>query len=205
MASIGIGALGEPAIAHVLEPLLGHALGHGAAVVIAVVIDLPADHDGADHGRRDGPEALRDPAPRGGGPPDRAAAAVLPGRVQPVHRRAERLVTRDAAHAGDRSRRRARRRHARRDQADHRRVADRRPARCRRGQHAHRRVPSARAGGAPGDDADPGRGHRRPAGKRDAGAASAASRPATRAWSSPRTRTRIGSRGSSTSTSWSSC
>ncbi len=38
MASIGIGALGEPAIAHVLEPLLGPALGHGAAVVIAVVI-----------------------------------------------------------------------------------------------------------------------------------------------------------------------
>jgi CBS domain containing-hemolysin-like protein len=38
MASIGIGALGEPAIAHVLEPLLGHGVGHGAAVVIAVVI-----------------------------------------------------------------------------------------------------------------------------------------------------------------------
>jgi CBS domain containing-hemolysin-like protein len=38
MASIGIGALGEPAIAHVLEPPLGHAAGHGAAVVIAVII-----------------------------------------------------------------------------------------------------------------------------------------------------------------------
>jgi CBS domain containing-hemolysin-like protein len=38
MASIGIGALGEPAIAHVLEPLLGPALGHAAAVVIAVII-----------------------------------------------------------------------------------------------------------------------------------------------------------------------
>ena len=38
MASIGIGALGEPAIAHVLEPLLGHALGHGAAVVVAVIV-----------------------------------------------------------------------------------------------------------------------------------------------------------------------
>ena len=33
MASIGIGALGEPAIAHVLEPLLGHAISHAAAVV----------------------------------------------------------------------------------------------------------------------------------------------------------------------------
>jgi CBS domain containing-hemolysin-like protein len=38
MASIGIGALGEPAIAHVLEPLLGKGLGHTAAVAISVVI-----------------------------------------------------------------------------------------------------------------------------------------------------------------------
>jgi CBS domain containing-hemolysin-like protein len=37
MASIGIGALGEPAIAHILEPLLGHLVGHGAAVAIAVI------------------------------------------------------------------------------------------------------------------------------------------------------------------------
>lgn len=38
MASIGIGALGEPAIAHVLEPAFGGAIGHGVAVVISVVI-----------------------------------------------------------------------------------------------------------------------------------------------------------------------
>jgi CBS domain containing-hemolysin-like protein len=38
MASIGIGALGEPAIAHVLEPLFGHGIGHGVAVAISVVI-----------------------------------------------------------------------------------------------------------------------------------------------------------------------
>jgi CBS domain containing-hemolysin-like protein len=38
MASIGIGALGEPAIAHLLEPVLGGALGHAAAVVIAVIV-----------------------------------------------------------------------------------------------------------------------------------------------------------------------
>jgi CBS domain containing-hemolysin-like protein len=37
-ASIGIGALGEPALAHLLEPVLGRAIGHGAAVVIAVII-----------------------------------------------------------------------------------------------------------------------------------------------------------------------
>ncbi|MDQ6730071.1 MAG: CNNM domain-containing protein, partial [Actinomycetota bacterium] len=38
MASIGIGALGEPAIAHLTEPLLGRALGHTAAVAISVII-----------------------------------------------------------------------------------------------------------------------------------------------------------------------
>jgi CBS domain containing-hemolysin-like protein len=38
MASIGIGALGEPAIAHLLEPIFGGALGHTAAVAISVVL-----------------------------------------------------------------------------------------------------------------------------------------------------------------------
>jgi CBS domain containing-hemolysin-like protein len=37
MASIGIGALGEPAIAHLLEPLFGHH-AHELAVVVSVVI-----------------------------------------------------------------------------------------------------------------------------------------------------------------------
>jgi CBS domain containing-hemolysin-like protein len=38
MASIGIGALGEPVIADALEPILGKALGHGLSVVISVLI-----------------------------------------------------------------------------------------------------------------------------------------------------------------------
>jgi CBS domain containing-hemolysin-like protein len=38
MASIGIGALGEPAIAHLLEPALGPAIGHAAAVALSVII-----------------------------------------------------------------------------------------------------------------------------------------------------------------------
>jgi CBS domain containing-hemolysin-like protein len=38
MASIGIGALGEPAIAHVFEPVFGGAIGHSAAVAVSVVI-----------------------------------------------------------------------------------------------------------------------------------------------------------------------
>jgi CBS domain containing-hemolysin-like protein len=38
MASIGIGALGEPAIAHTLEPIFGHGSGHAIAVAICVVV-----------------------------------------------------------------------------------------------------------------------------------------------------------------------
>ena len=49
-----------------------------------------------------------------------------------------------------------------------------------RGEHAHRRLSPARAGGPPGDDPDPGRGHRRPVGERGRGAAAAAYQPATR-------------------------
>jgi len=38
MASIAIGALGEPAIAHLFEPVFGGAIGHTAAVAVSVVI-----------------------------------------------------------------------------------------------------------------------------------------------------------------------
>src|SRR6266568_2413601 len=38
MTSLGVGALGEPAVAHALEPGLGGPLAHGAAVAIAAII-----------------------------------------------------------------------------------------------------------------------------------------------------------------------
>jgi CBS domain containing-hemolysin-like protein len=38
MCSIAIGALGEPAIAHRLEPVLGPTIGHTAAIVISVIV-----------------------------------------------------------------------------------------------------------------------------------------------------------------------
>jgi CBS domain containing-hemolysin-like protein len=38
MASIGIGALGEPSIAHALEPIFGRGSGHDIAVAVCVVI-----------------------------------------------------------------------------------------------------------------------------------------------------------------------
>src|SRR6476620_5719840 len=38
MASIGIGAVGEPAVANLLEPWLGNVLAHGVSVAISVFI-----------------------------------------------------------------------------------------------------------------------------------------------------------------------
>jgi magnesium and cobalt exporter, CNNM family len=38
MASIGIGALGEPALGHLFEPIFGGVLGHAASVAVSVVI-----------------------------------------------------------------------------------------------------------------------------------------------------------------------
>ena len=38
MTSIGVGALGEPALAHILKGALGDALSHGVAVVVAGVV-----------------------------------------------------------------------------------------------------------------------------------------------------------------------
>jgi CBS domain containing-hemolysin-like protein len=40
LTSIGIGALGEPALASILKGALGNALGHGVAVAIAVVLSF---------------------------------------------------------------------------------------------------------------------------------------------------------------------
>jgi CBS domain containing-hemolysin-like protein len=38
MASIGIGALGEPALAHVFEPVFGGVVGHAASVAVSVIV-----------------------------------------------------------------------------------------------------------------------------------------------------------------------
>ena len=38
MASIGIGAIGEPVLSHILEPALGGTVAHGVAVAIAVIV-----------------------------------------------------------------------------------------------------------------------------------------------------------------------
>jgi CBS domain containing-hemolysin-like protein len=38
MASIGIGALGEPALASILKGALGHTLSHGVAAAVLVIV-----------------------------------------------------------------------------------------------------------------------------------------------------------------------
>ena len=128
MASIGIGALGEPAIAHVLEPLLGHVVGHGVAVVIAVVIAYVLITVRAEHRRRDRAEALHDPACRGARPSDRAtdasrSASLFKPFIVLLNASSEWLL-RAARHRPSRG---ARGRDAGRAEADHRRsLADRR-------------------------------------------------------------------------------
>ena len=118
MASIGIGALGEPAIAHMLEPLLGGPLGHTAAVAISVVIAYLLITVAQSDRRRDGPEALRDPARRGPGAPDRAGRCSSSGccstRSSCVLNRSSNSMLRMLGH---RPRRRARGRDAGRAQA----------------------------------------------------------------------------------------
>ena len=171
MASLGIGALGEPTISHVFEHAFGGSIGHAASLVISVVHLLPVDHRVPEHRRRDRPEALHDPARR----------AVACWTARPLHLCRvlfspfivvlERRLQPVGAADRHRSRCRARGRHPGRDQADHRRLAQRRQPRRRRGEHADRRLPPARAGGAAGDDADPGGRHRRSVGDRPGRAA----------------------------------
>ncbi len=167
---------------------------------------LPADHDRADHRRRDRPEAVRDPACRGRGAADRAAAAVLPGRC---------FTRSSSCSAPPRTRccgcsaptRTPSPRAARPDELKRIIAESQTGGQLDVGEASMLtgRLPPARAGGAAGDDADSRGRHRRCGRDRRRRRCSAASRPGTRAWSSPRTRTRTASRGSSTSTSSSSC
>ena len=60
---------------------------------------LPADHERADHRRRDGPEALRDRSRGARARRIAAAAAVVSDPLPPVHRRADGGVERDARRA----------------------------------------------------------------------------------------------------------
>ena len=59
MTSIGIGALGEPVLADLLEPLFGGPLSHGIAVAISVTVAYLLITSAAHRRRRARPQALR--------------------------------------------------------------------------------------------------------------------------------------------------
>ena len=155
MASIGIGALGEPALAHVFEPLLGGPLGHTAAVAVSVVISyllitvaqsiigeiapkLYTIQHAEDLARRIAPML-------------QFFRMIFYPLIVVLNSASYSLLRMlgtdpDAEPEGGTPDE---------HQADHRRVELRRQPRRRRGEHAYRRLSPARAGGAPGDDADP--------------------------------------------------
>ena len=122
MASIGIGALGEPAIAHVFEPLLGGPLGHGAAVVISVIISyllitVAQSIVGEIAPKLYTIQHAEDLARRIARPLHWCRVLFTPF-IYVLNSASYSLLRAD----GHRSRRGARGRHSRRDQADHRRV-----------------------------------------------------------------------------------
>ncbi len=166
MASIGIGALGEPAIADLLQPVFGGAVGHTAAVAISVVIaylliTIAQSIVGEIAPKLYTIQHAEDLARRVSRPLGFSRLLFTPFIV--VLNSASNALLRavgtdpDAEPEGGTPGR---------DQADHRRVTLRRQPRCRRGEHAHRGVSPARAGGPPGDDADSGGGDRRSVGDR---------------------------------------
>ena len=97
MASIGIGFLGEPAIASLLEEPLGDVASHGVAIAIALAIAYsghePRTSPSASRCRRS--SRSRTPRTRPGVPP---AACSSSACLQAVHPRAEHGLERDAAH-----------------------------------------------------------------------------------------------------------
>ena len=135
MASIGIGALGEPTIAHLLEPLFGGALGHAVAVAISVVIAYAADHVLCRaRSARSSRSCTRSSTPRGSRGGSRGRCRCFRILFHPFIVLLNASVELDAAAARHGPRRRARGRHPGRAQAADRPVADRRPDRRRRGE-----------------------------------------------------------------------
>ena len=90
LTSLGIGFLGEPAIATIFENLFGpdvpHWVSYGVSLALAYLITTVAAH----HDRRAGPEDLRDQQGRAGRALHRPPAADLHAHLQPVHPPAQR-------------------------------------------------------------------------------------------------------------------
>ena len=153
--SIGLGFLGEPAVASLLEPHLRRRPEPRRVRRDLGRDRLHARHLGARDRGRAGAEDDGDHARRAHRALVRAAAGVVQDRSASRDLGAQRRVQlRRQENPADRRRERRRGRDRRgAARADRARRALR-GARPERGRHARGRVPSARAGGAPGDDAD---------------------------------------------------
>ena len=90
MTSIGIGALGEPALAQMLKGALGNGLSHGVAVAISVIVAFLIIASAQLDRGGDGAEVLCDRPRRGGRPARGPPAAGVQRAVPPVHPRAHR-------------------------------------------------------------------------------------------------------------------
>ena len=134
--------------------------------------------------RRAGAEDDGDHPRRANRPLVRASPGVVPARTASRDLGAERrLQLRRQEDPADRGRERQRGCDRRGAACSDRAWRALRGARPERGRHARGRVPPARAGGPPGDDADPGAGHREQRRHRRDRRCAGASHPVTRDWS----------------------
>ena len=148
--------------------------------------------------RRDGAEVLRDRARRDRRAPRRAAAAAVSGSLfHPFIVVAERRLDCGSCGCSASIRRGARRRAAAPRSSSALIAESMTGGQLDPGEAGmlDRRLPPARAGGAPGDDADPGGRHASTSPRTSRRRCAAASPAATRGWSSPRTTTATACKG----------
>ena len=155
MTSIGLGFLGEPAVATLLEPVFGDVMSHGVATAISVALAYLLVTSAHVIVGEQAPKMTAITHAETHCPLVRAAPGVVPDRAPSRDLGAQqRLQLRRQANPADRGRERQRGRN-RGGAAGHDRARGAlRGARPRRGGHARGRLPPARAGGAAGDDAD---------------------------------------------------
>ena len=179
LTSLGLGFLGEPAIGPLIENAIGEEVPHWLSTVVSVSLAYLITTSIHITFGEQVPKIYAIQKAETVARCVRAPAADLHEDLLAVHRRAERDLERDPAGARRADRGPARRGRdaggaARADPG----VADRRQARRGRGRDADRRLPPARAAGAPGHDARAGRGHGgHQRGRRDRAAALRVVRP----------------------------
>jgi CBS domain containing-hemolysin-like protein len=148
LTSLGIGFLGEPAIAAIFENMSATACPHAVSLTISIglayLISTSLHITIGEQVPKIYAINKAEPVARA----DRPAARPVHPRVQPLHRGAQQRLQRDAPGRRDQDERRVRgRRLPRGAQGADRPVARRRRPRPQRGRDAHRRLPPPRAAG----------------------------------------------------------